>query len=61
MEKKISFQRNIDKLDTMFPGKEMLTKTDVQRFTGLNLRTLAKQFAFTNNKISKSALAEAMS
>lgn len=60
MEKKIGYQHYIDKLDKMFPDKEMLTKTDVQRFTGLNLRTLSKQFTFSNNKISKSALAEAM-
>ena len=61
MEKKLSFQHYIDKLDKMFPDKEMLTKSDVERFTGMDPRTAAKMFTFTKNKISKSALAEAMS
>lgn len=56
----MSYQHYIDKLDKMFPDREMLSKTDVQRFTGMDPRTAIKMFTFTNNKISKSALAEAM-
>lgn len=55
------FQHYMKKLDVRFPRKEMLSKSDVQRFTGMDPRTAAKHFQFENNYISKSKLAEALS
>jgi len=61
MQEKSGFQHYIKKLDERFPYKEMLTKSDVQRFTGIDPRSAAKLFPFEGNYISKAKLAEAMS
>lgn len=61
MNRESSFQHYIKKLDERFPDKEMLSKTDVQRFTGLDPRAAAKVFPFDGNYISKARLAESMS
>ena len=59
--KEMSFQHYMRKLDERFPNKEMLSKSDVQRFTGLDPRAAVKIFPINGNYISKAKLAEAMS
>jgi hypothetical protein len=61
MAEKATFRDNLERIDTAFPGKEMLCKKDVQDFTGLNYRTVVKLFDFQGNYISKVSLARTMS
>lgn len=39
-------------LAKMYPGKRMLTKSEVCAFTGLNYRTVVKRFPFVDGYIS---------
>ena len=47
-------------LAEMFPGKRMLNKSEVVRFTGLNYRTVSKLFDFDKGYISVVKLANRM-
>jgi hypothetical protein len=53
----------LERLDIAFPGREMLKKVDVSRFTGMCHRSVIKHFGkdFTGNYISKETLARRMS
>ena len=59
---KLSYRDNLERLDESFPGREMLTVTDVSNFTGVCRRVAKKMFSFNqNNYISKATLAREMS
>ena len=59
---KPSYRDNLERLDNIFPSREMLTVTDVSNFTGVCRRVAKKMFSFNqNNYISKATLAREMS
>lgn len=56
---KEGFHDNVAALNEMFPDKGMLTKSDVARFMGASLDTVARRIRFntTTKRISKADLA----
>ena len=60
---KETFRDQLMRLDERFPDKELLSKTDVAAYTGLNRKTCATKFDFDKrtNRISKTVLARALS
>lgn len=43
---KEGFRANMERLNEVFPGKEMLQKTDIARFEGHQVRTVSKRYRF---------------
>lgn len=58
---KESYRDNLERIDSAFPNKELLKKTDVAKFCGINYHTVGKRFDFTDNYISKAKLARQLS
>jgi hypothetical protein len=66
---KESYRDNLERLDKMFPGKEMLSTVDVAMFTGMARTTVLKMYSFkdtrnksnTTHRISKAVLARELS
>ena len=61
---KPAYRDNLERLDEAFPGKEMLTQSDVCRFTGRNHQTVKKYWGHLFKKgvaISKAVLARELS
>ena len=58
---KESYRDNLERLDAVFPDKELLFATDVSRFLGVDTRTARKMYPFQNNYIAKAVLARKMS
>lgn len=59
---KESYRDNLELLLEAFPDKKMLSKKEVQRYTGLDYATVCKLFTFNQcNKISVATLARQMS
>lgn len=66
---KESYRDNLERLDKMFPGKEMLSSVDVAMFTGMARTTVLKLYSFRNvknkrnttHRISKAVLARELS
>ena len=59
---KLSYRDNLERLDEAFPDREMLTVTDVSKFTGVCRRVAKSWFSFNQyNYISKATLAREMS
>ena len=56
-----SYRENLERIIEKFPEKEMLSKTDVARLTGLDHRTVARLYPFKENYISIATLARRMS
>lgn len=42
-----TYRINLDRLDEAYPNKNVLSISDVVRYTGLNYRTVKKFFPFT--------------
>lgn len=62
MTEKKGFRDNVERIKAMFPDKELLTKSDVVRFCGINYRTVVKMFPFTKQGfISVATLARELS
>lgn len=55
------FRDNMERLNEFFPDRELLSVTDVIRFTGRDRRTVVKFFNFRNNFISKVEVARTLS
>lgn len=59
---KLSYRDNLERLNEMFPDKELLTRVDVAKFTGLHRQTVAKWFSFScHGMTSKATLAREIS
>lgn len=66
---KESYRDNLERLDKMFPGKELLSTVDVAMFTGMARTTVLKLYSFKNtrnkrnttHRISKAVLARELS
>lgn len=59
---KLSYRDNLERIDAAFPGKELLSITDVSMFIGMCRRVTKKMFSFNKcNYISKATLAREMS
>ncbi|MBE6906148.1 MAG: hypothetical protein E7476_07765 [Ruminococcaceae bacterium] len=58
---KEAYRDNLERIDSAFPGKELLTKKDVSEFTGANYKTVNRLFPFKDNYISKATLARCLS
>lgn len=64
-----SYRDNLERLDKMFPGKELLSTVDVAMFTGMARTTVLKLYSFKNtrnkrnttHRISKAVLARELS
>ena len=57
------YRNIIEQLNTMYPGRELLTIEEVMQITGYTSRTTIKKFygkGFVNRRISKCALARMM-
>lgn len=57
----VSYRDNIERIVSKFPNKELLTKTDVAKLTGLTIKTVSKRYPFNHNYISIATLARHMS
>ena len=65
----LSYRDNLERLDKMFPGKELLSTVDVAMFTGMARTTVLKLYSFKNtrnkrnttHRISKAVLARELS
>lgn len=55
------FRINLERLDRMFPDKELLTCADVCKYTGLERHTARRKFKFDGHYIAKSTLANQIS
>ena len=55
------FRAQMERLNEFFPDCELLSVTDVIRFTGRDRRTVVKLFNFRNNFISKVEVARTLS
>ena len=59
---KEAYRDNLERIIAAYPGKEMLTVTDVINFTGINRKTVKKMFPFNRyGYISAATLARSMS
>jgi hypothetical protein len=58
---KIGYRDNLERLNVVFPDKEILKISDVARFSGLSRQTVAKKFPFKGSYISKATLARELS
>lgn len=58
---KEGFRDNMERLNEFFPNKELLSVTDVVKFTGRDRRTVTRFFSFRNNFISKVEVARTLS
>jgi hypothetical protein len=56
-----NFRANLERLDAMLPGKELLTPTMVGQALGICRQTAAKRYAFRDGYINKVELARQMS
>jgi len=61
MSEKGAYRDNLEQLNDKFPDKSVLCKKEVERYTGLNYRTVTKLYPFMGNYISKVSLARALS
>lgn len=58
---KEDFRANLERLNELFPNKEMLTVSDVQKVYGYRSRnSVVTRFPFTDHRISKATLARIM-
>jgi len=48
-----TFRLNLEHLNALFPGRETLTKQDIENCTGLSRKTVLKEFPFKGRYISK--------
>jgi hypothetical protein len=58
---KPAYRDNIERIKLMFPDKEVLSIKDVQKFSGLDYRTVKKLFDMPKNYISVAKLARELS
>lgn len=60
---KDGYRDNLERLNEMFPDRELLTIADVMDFCGVSRNTVKKWFKFnpTTKRISKADLARAVS
>ena len=66
---KESYRDNLERLDKMFPDRELLSTVDVAIFTGMARATVLKTYSFKNtrnkrnttHRISKAVLARELS
>lgn len=57
---KASYRDNLERIKTMYPDKELLRVFEVQKFLGIDKRTIQKLFDFKNGYISVATLARNM-
>lgn len=50
---KESYRDNLERLDKMFPDKDLLTPNDVVAFTGVCRQTVIKLFDFNSKLVGK--------
>lgn len=55
------FRDNLERLDKVFPDKELLRGVDVAKFLGIDPRTAKARFSFQKGYISKTKLASELS
>lgn len=58
---KENYRQNLERVKNMFPEKEVLTKSDVVKFSSLTYKTVVKMFPFKGNYISVASLASCLS
>jgi hypothetical protein len=56
-----TLQINLERLNEFFPNKELLSISDVARFTGRTSEAVKKFFNFKGNYISKAEVARTLS
>ena len=57
-----AFDRIMERLDEMFPDRNMLSNADIQRYTGWDYRTIRKKFGiYERQRIDKVVLAQRLS
>jgi hypothetical protein len=56
-----AYRDNLERLNEVFPNRDLLNAADLARFTGRDRRTVQKIFAFKNNYISKVEVARTIS
>jgi hypothetical protein len=58
---KLSYRDNLERINEVFPTKELLSISEVKNFTGLSRGKVVKMFSFNSfNVISKATLAREM-
>ena len=60
MSEHIDYRSNLEQILTFTSGKQMLSIRDVQRFTGMEYRTVKKKFPFVDHYISAATLARCL-
>lgn len=61
MSEHIDYRNNLEQVLAFSGGKQLLSITDVRRFTGIvDPRTVKKRFPFTDGKISAATLARCL-
>lgn len=58
---KPAYRDNLERISEVYPNKELLSISDVARFTGLCNRVTAKRYPFKKNFISKATFARELS
>ena len=58
---KQGYRANIERLDLLFPDREILRVVDVMRLTGWSRDTVKRHYRFAGHTISKADLARQMS
>lgn len=58
---KADFRDLLERLDTAFPGKELLEKQEIAAWLGVNPRTVSRRYNFPRGKVTKTAVARAVS
>ncbi len=58
---KVDYRANLERLNELFPDREMLNIQDAMRVMGLKNRDSVKRYVpFTNRRVSKATLARIM-
>lgn len=60
-EKDQRYYDNLDEIKAYFPGRNLLTKQDVVRYTGQCYRTVCRTYPFRGNYISVASFARCLS
>lgn len=55
------YRRNLERLNELFPEKEMLSMADAARVWGCHRANIKKHVPFTDRRVSKATLARIMS
>lgn len=57
---KANFRDTLERLDTAYPGRELLTREEIAAFLGVNPKTVKRRYDFPAGRVAKTTVARAV-